>query len=67
MEEKFKKLQEKYPDVPTIRIFTKMIMNKRITDFDLRKWFDILVDKSDWKGTPKEELIKWYKNYIIKQ
>lgn len=58
MQDQFKKLQDKYPSLSTIMVFVKMIRNKRITDFELRKWFDILVDKSDWKGTPINSVLQ---------
>ena len=45
--------------------FVKMVKDKKISDFDLRKNFDDLVERSDYQGTPKEQIIDWLKREIL--
>jgi DNA-binding transcriptional regulator YhcF (GntR family) len=66
MKEKFKQIQNKYPDLSSIMCFVKLVKGKRFTDFQLRKEFENLVERSDYQGTSKEEIIRWLKDEIIK-
>jgi DNA phosphorothioation-dependent restriction protein DptG len=34
---------------------------------EIRKWFNKLVDKSDWEGSNKEEILKFLKSYSHKE
>lgn len=67
VKDKFEKLKNKYPNLTSIMLFVKMVTGKRISDVQLRKEFDSLVDKEDWSGTPKEQIINWLKRDIIKK
>lgn len=63
MHQKFKELQEKYPQLGGVIIFTKLIKGKKMTEEQVEPLFDLLVDKSDWKGTPRKELIGWLSKF----
>jgi len=67
MKQQFEKLKEKYPNLSDCMIFVKMVEGKKITKFELRKWFDKLVPRTDYQGTPKEEIISWLIKEIIKK
>lgn len=66
MQEQFKRIQEKYPNLSSAMCFVKLIKNKEMASWEIEKWFDKLVDKSDWKGTPKVQIIRWLKTDIAK-
>ena len=67
MKEKFLKIKSKNENLSSIMCFVKMVKDKKISDFDLRKNFDDLVERSDYQGTPKESIIRWMKKEIIKK
>lgn len=67
MKDKFEKIKNKYPNLSDIMCYIKLVKDKRIKESVLRKSFDELVSRSEYQGTPKEQIIKWLKNEIIKK
>jgi hypothetical protein len=67
MLDKFKELQEKFPDKPTIIIFEKLIDGRKMSMPEIRKWFNKLVDRSDWEGSNKEEVLSFLRDYSRKE
>jgi hypothetical protein len=60
MKELFKELQERYCNLSSAMIFSKLVKGRKLSNPEIRKWFSKLVLKEDWQGTPKDELIKFY-------
>jgi len=67
MKEKFEKIKLKYPDLSDIMCYIKLVKGKRIKEKELRQSFDEIVPRSDYVGTPKEQIIRWLKLEIIKK
>jgi len=67
MQEKFEKLKLKYPDLSDIMCYIKLVKGKRINERMLRQSFDDLVSRSEYQGTPKEQIIRWLKLEILKK
>ena len=63
MKDKFKELTEKYPNLSSAMVFVKLIKGKKMTVSQIEPLFDSLVDKSDWKGTPRKELLSWMQEF----
>jgi len=40
-------------------VFAKMVRGRGMTLAQIRPWFNKLVDKSDWEGTPKDQILHW--------
>jgi hypothetical protein len=67
MQEQFEKLKLKYPDLSDIMCYIKLVKGKRIKEKVLRQSFDDLVSRSEYQGTPKEQIIRWLIREIIKK
>lgn len=63
MKQKFEELKAKYPDLGNAIIFSKLVKGKKMTPKQVELLFDKLVDKSDWVGTPKKQLIEFFSVY----
>jgi hypothetical protein len=66
MRDKINKLKEKYPDLSSIMIFIKAIKGTGLDNRKLRSLFNKWVDKEDWAGSNREEIISWLKKEILK-
>jgi hypothetical protein len=60
MKEKFKELQEKNPNLSSAMVYSKLVSGRKMSKGDIQKYFTKFVDKADWQGTPKEQLISFY-------
>lgn len=60
MLDKFKELQEKYPNTGNPIIFSKLVRNRKMSRNEVSKWFIKLVPKVDWVGSPKDSLVEFY-------
>ena len=60
MKDKFKEIQEKNPNLSSAMCFSKLVKGRKMSKGDIRKYFNKFVDKADWVGTPKEELISFF-------
>ena len=67
MIEKFKKLQNKYPNLSSAMCFIKLVKDKKIKRKSLEDLFNKLVDKLDYIGTPKKEILDWLSSEITKK
>ena len=63
MQDKFEELKKKYPDLGNAILFSKLVKGKKMTPKQVELLFDKLVDKSDWVGTPKKQLIEFFSVY----
>ena len=63
MKEKFKELQDKYPQLGNAVIFSKLVKGKKMSIEQIEPIFDNLVDKKEWQGTPKKQLLEFYSLY----
>jgi len=66
MQDKINKLKEKYPDLSSIMIFVRAIKGMKLENRKLRSLFNKWVDKEDWEGSNREEIISWFKKEILK-
>jgi hypothetical protein len=60
MREKFKELSDKNPNLSSAMVYSKLVRGRKMSKQDIRKYFTKFVDKADWQGTPKEELISFF-------
>jgi CRISPR/Cas system CSM-associated protein Csm2 small subunit len=60
MKEKFNELQEKYCNLSSAMIFSKLVKGRNMTNSEIRKWFKKLVNKDDWDGSNREEVVRFY-------
>lgn len=67
MKTQFEKIRDKNPNLSSCMCFVKLVQGKKIGDKQLRKMFDDLVEKGDYVGTPKEQIITWLKKEILKK
>jgi len=65
MQEKFNKLQHEYPNLSNCMILVKTVEGVIMSDEELREVFDFFVPRSDYQGTPKEQILDWMKEEII--
>jgi hypothetical protein len=63
MLDKFKELSDKNPNLSSAMVFVKLVKGKRMSVEQIEPLFDSLVDKSDWKGTPRKELLSWLSKF----
>jgi hypothetical protein len=59
MKEKFKELQDKYPNLSSAMVFVKLIKGKGFSKNIISRHFSSLVDKDDYSGLEKRSLLKW--------
>ena len=61
MKEKFEELKKNNPETtPTIILFGKLVKGRNMNKGEIRKWFNKLVEKEDWEGSSKEEILSFY-------
>lgn len=63
MQDKFEELKKKYPDLGNAILFSKLVKGRKMTVAQIEPIFDKLVDKSEYQGTPKKELLEFYSLY----
>lgn len=63
MREKFKELQQKNPELSTAMVFTKLIRGRKMAKGEILKWFNRLVEKEDYSGREKREVLSWMFNF----
>ena len=61
MKEKFEELKVKYPNLSSAMCFVKMAkaIGKKWTKRQLNGYFNKLVDKEDYLGSEKREILDW--------
>lgn len=52
----FKKVVEENPNLSTYVCFAKSVSSKKLSKDMIKRWFNKLVDKEDYKGVNKEYL-----------
>lgn len=67
MKKQFEEIKIKNPNLSSCMCFVKLVKDKKITTTSLRFYFNTLVDKDDYKGSNKEEIIKWLIEEIIQK
>lgn len=64
MNEKFKELQEKNPNLSSLLLFGRLIRMTPRENWDSRKiskWFTVLVDRDDYLPSEKRQILEWLK------
>lgn len=56
---RFENYQKKRPNVSTLVNFAAAIKSTGFTHDTIRRWFNVLVDKEDYGGIPKIDLMRW--------
>jgi len=59
MKEKFKELQDKYPNLSSAMVFVKLIKGKGYSKSVISRYFSSLVDKDDYSGSERKAILKW--------
>lgn len=59
MKKEFEKLQHEYPNLSSCMCFVRLVSGKKLNENVLRDMFNDMVDKKDYQGTPKEQIISW--------
>ena len=57
MNSQFKKIQKENTNLSSLICFIKTIYSQKYTKSEIRKKFNILVNKTDYQGTSKKELL----------
>lgn len=57
IEKHFNELKEKNPYLSSLMIFNTCITGKKVGKIELGKAFNKLVDKEDWRGNPKDDVL----------
>jgi hypothetical protein len=60
MKEKFKELQEKYPNISSAMVFSKLVKDRKMPRSEIAKWFKKLVNPDDYDEMDKKELRVFY-------
>jgi len=59
MKEKFNRIVLDNPNLSSIVCFTKCISGQNLSLTEITKWFNMLVDKQDYRRADKKELLTW--------
>lgn len=63
----FNELKEKKPNWSSLMIFNTCITGKKVGKMELGRAFNKLVDKEDWQGNPKDNILKFCYSLIFKK
>ncbi len=60
MKDKFKELSDKYPNLSSAMVFSKLVKDRKMPRSEIAKWFNKLVLPDDYDQMDKKELRVFY-------